>query len=137
MPSSWKLRRVALLSTDVSEERILSIIRVSRISELGPTVVTRQNCTAESEPALSIGYWKENNLNLRAKPIKYSVNPQRLSKCSGATLANMVGIVRLQTKSHVAFITIDYKLQEYYFLFNIIAVSNISNLNDNRTGSVV
>jgi hypothetical protein len=35
MTSSGMLRRVALLRTDVSEERIASIIRVTRIGELG------------------------------------------------------------------------------------------------------
>jgi hypothetical protein len=32
------LRRVALLGTDVSEERIITIIRVTRIGELGTTL---------------------------------------------------------------------------------------------------
>jgi hypothetical protein len=35
MASSGLLRRVALVSTDVSEERSASIIRVTRIGELG------------------------------------------------------------------------------------------------------
>jgi hypothetical protein len=34
------LRRVALIGTDVSEEHIASIIRVTRISELGALAVT-------------------------------------------------------------------------------------------------
>jgi hypothetical protein len=34
------LRRVALVRTDVSEERIASIIRVTRIGELGTLAVT-------------------------------------------------------------------------------------------------
>jgi hypothetical protein len=34
MPSSGVLRRVALVRTDVSEERIASIIRATRIDEL-------------------------------------------------------------------------------------------------------
>jgi hypothetical protein len=38
MASSGMLRRVALAKTDVSEERIASIIRVTRISELGTTL---------------------------------------------------------------------------------------------------
>jgi hypothetical protein len=37
MPSSLMLRRVALVRTDVSEERSASIIRVTRIGELGTT----------------------------------------------------------------------------------------------------
>jgi hypothetical protein len=35
MPSSGMLRRVALVRTDVSEERFTSIVRVTRIGELG------------------------------------------------------------------------------------------------------
>jgi hypothetical protein len=39
MASSVKLRRVALVRTDVSEELNTSIIRVTRIGELGTTLV--------------------------------------------------------------------------------------------------
>jgi hypothetical protein len=35
MASSWMLRRLAIVKTDVSEERRASIIRVTRIGELG------------------------------------------------------------------------------------------------------
>jgi hypothetical protein len=38
MPSSVTLRRVALVISDVSVERIASIIRATRITELGTTV---------------------------------------------------------------------------------------------------
>jgi hypothetical protein len=38
MPNLWMLRRVALVRADVSEEHIVSIIRVRRISELGTTL---------------------------------------------------------------------------------------------------
>jgi hypothetical protein len=38
MPSSGMLRLVALVRTDVSEERSASIIRVTRIGELGTTL---------------------------------------------------------------------------------------------------
>jgi hypothetical protein len=40
MASSGTLRRVALVITDVSEERSASIIRVTRIGELGTFAVT-------------------------------------------------------------------------------------------------
>jgi hypothetical protein len=40
MPSSGMLRRVALVRTDVSEELSASIIRVTRIGELGTLAVT-------------------------------------------------------------------------------------------------
>jgi hypothetical protein len=45
MPSSWMLRREALIRTDVSEERIVSIIRVTRIDELGTLAVTSNRNT--------------------------------------------------------------------------------------------
>jgi hypothetical protein len=37
MPSSGTLRCVALIRTDVSDERFVTIIKVTRISELGTT----------------------------------------------------------------------------------------------------
>jgi hypothetical protein len=40
MSSSWMLRRVALVRTDVSEEPSASIIKVIRIGELGTLAVT-------------------------------------------------------------------------------------------------
>jgi hypothetical protein len=40
MASSWMLRHVALLKTDVSEELEASVIRVTRIGELGTLAVT-------------------------------------------------------------------------------------------------
>jgi hypothetical protein len=43
MPSSGMLRRVAHVRTDVSEELITSIIRVTRIGELGTLAVTSRD----------------------------------------------------------------------------------------------
>jgi hypothetical protein len=43
MPSSGMLRPVALVRTDVSEESIASIIRVTRIGELGTTLAVTSN----------------------------------------------------------------------------------------------
>jgi hypothetical protein len=40
MPSSGILHRVALIRTDVSEERIASIIRVTRMCKLGTTLAS-------------------------------------------------------------------------------------------------
>jgi hypothetical protein len=39
----WLLRRVALVRTDVSEEHISSIIKVTRIGELGTTLAATIN----------------------------------------------------------------------------------------------
>jgi hypothetical protein len=39
MPSSGMLRCVALVRTDFSEHRIISIMRLERIGELGTTLV--------------------------------------------------------------------------------------------------
>jgi hypothetical protein len=43
MPSSWVLRRVALVLYDVSEKRSASIVRVTRIDELGTTLAETSN----------------------------------------------------------------------------------------------
>jgi hypothetical protein len=43
MASSGMLRRVALVRTDVSEELSASIIKVTRIGELGTTLVVTSN----------------------------------------------------------------------------------------------
>jgi hypothetical protein len=54
MASSVMLRRVALVRTDVSEELSASIVRVTRIGELGTTLAvtsdrrTRRNFTEEA-----------------------------------------------------------------------------------------
>jgi hypothetical protein len=46
MASYGMLRRVALVRTDVSEELSASIVRVTRIGELGTTLdVTTNRCT--------------------------------------------------------------------------------------------
>jgi hypothetical protein len=45
MPSSGMLRRVALVRTDVSEQRISSAKRVTRIGELGTLLVTSDRNT--------------------------------------------------------------------------------------------
>jgi hypothetical protein len=43
MASSWMLRRVAFVRTDVSEELSTSFIRVTRIGELGTTLAVNTN----------------------------------------------------------------------------------------------
>jgi hypothetical protein len=60
MVSSGMLRRVALVRTDVSEELSASVIRVTRISELGTTLaVTSNRRTLRSAKFLrNVGYYK-------------------------------------------------------------------------------
>jgi hypothetical protein len=43
MASSWILRRVALVRIDVSQQLIASIIRVTRIGELGTRLAVTSN----------------------------------------------------------------------------------------------
>jgi hypothetical protein len=43
MPSSEVLRHVALVRTEVSEENIASVIRMTRIGELGTTLAVTSN----------------------------------------------------------------------------------------------
>jgi hypothetical protein len=45
MPSSWMLCRVALVRTDGSEERNISIIKVTRIGELGKLAISSNRRT--------------------------------------------------------------------------------------------
>jgi hypothetical protein len=54
MAFSGTLRRVTLVRNDVSEELSASIIRVTRIGELGTTlVVTSNRCTLHAEGNIS------------------------------------------------------------------------------------
>jgi hypothetical protein len=46
MPSAGMLRRVALVRTDVLEEHSASIIRVTRIGELGTMLAVSSNRSA-------------------------------------------------------------------------------------------
>jgi hypothetical protein len=48
MPSAGILRPVDLVRTDVSEEHIASIIRVTRVGELGVTLAVTSNQLANS-----------------------------------------------------------------------------------------
>jgi hypothetical protein len=54
MPSSGMLRRVSLVKTDISEELIDSIIRVTRIGELGTTIAVTSNRWANVVPSSPI-----------------------------------------------------------------------------------
>jgi demethoxyubiquinone hydroxylase (CLK1/Coq7/Cat5 family) len=66
MPSSGMLRRVALVRSDVAEERSFSIIRVTRIGELGLTlVVTGSRSTLQRNTIkVHIGPTQRNDSNI-------------------------------------------------------------------------
>jgi hypothetical protein len=53
MQSSWILRLVSLVRTDVSEESITSIIRVTRFGELGTNLAVASYCFVPSAQILS------------------------------------------------------------------------------------
>jgi hypothetical protein len=52
MVSSWVLRRVTLVRSDVSEELSASFIRVPRIGELGATLAVTSNRRTRRELVL-------------------------------------------------------------------------------------
>jgi hypothetical protein len=52
LPSSGMLRRVALVRADVSDESISSIIKVTRIGELGTTLAENSNCSTLQRNAI-------------------------------------------------------------------------------------
>jgi hypothetical protein len=51
MPSLRKLSHVALVRTDGSEESIVSIIRVTKVGELGTTLAVTSNRSARTSLA--------------------------------------------------------------------------------------
>jgi hypothetical protein len=58
MPSSGTLRRVAFVRTDVSEERIASIMSVTKFGELGTSIVVtgNRNITKSINHSISGGH---------------------------------------------------------------------------------
>jgi hypothetical protein len=56
MSSSWTLRRVSLVRTDILEEFSTSVIRVTRIGELGTTLAVTSNRCTQSASVASYGY---------------------------------------------------------------------------------
>jgi hypothetical protein len=59
MPSSGMLHRVALVRADVSEELSASIIRVTRIGELGTTLAVT-GVTSQKTAFFIVLFWSEN-----------------------------------------------------------------------------
>jgi hypothetical protein len=70
MASSGMLRRVALVITDISEEPSASLIRVTRISELGTTLaVTSNRRTLRSVPFFIVTAVKTSNLKCKCNEL--------------------------------------------------------------------
>jgi hypothetical protein len=74
MPSTGMLRRVALVGTDISEEQSVSIIRVTRIGELGTLAVTSNRrtlhgVTYENTAFFIVTTVKTSNLNYRSRQL--------------------------------------------------------------------
>jgi hypothetical protein len=60
MASSGNLRRVTLVRTDISEELSVSFISVTRIGELGTSVLTRATLHNFAEDAILLSHRREN-----------------------------------------------------------------------------
>jgi hypothetical protein len=109
MPSSVVLRRVALVRTDVSEERTASIIRMKRIGELWTLSVTSNRRTL----------WRNTSINYSSSPILITLTmaaipPKRrfLQKPRGVTFQKTAFfIVTIVTTSNVAYFNIFSRLR--------------------------
>jgi hypothetical protein len=89
------LRRVALVSTDVSEERIAYIIRVTVIGELGRTLAITIKRSAR---ILHANYWSKFTVNTtcaklqeRTNSVAFSPQPTERSPLFGLIIANFCG----------------------------------------------
>jgi hypothetical protein len=85
MASSWMLRRVALVRTDVSEELSASIIRVTRFGELGTTLAVTSNRNSSSLPRLLLA-----DKGLQLQELSADVTPNVLNLHSKAQPVNAV-----------------------------------------------
>jgi hypothetical protein len=80
MVSFGMLRCVVLVRTDVSEERIASIIRVTKIDELGttPAVTSSRRCVRpkrhQSSTAGRFLGWSRTECNIKMDPLEIGVS---------------------------------------------------------------
>jgi hypothetical protein len=86
MVYSGLLRRVALVITDVSEEPGASFIRVTKIGELGTTVLTRDTRRNNPEDIILHSHRRE---NLKSYIMKHNVHIKASESFSTAYLINL------------------------------------------------
>jgi hypothetical protein len=90
MVSSWMLRGVALVRTDVSEELRASYIRVTRISELGTLAIT-SNRFLRSVRRLLV------TANVPSSPILVTLMKEALSSSETSFLQEPHGVTSQRT----------------------------------------
>jgi hypothetical protein len=81
MASSGMLRRVALVITDVSEEPVASITRVTRIGELGTTLPLTSNRSTLRRNTKFLGRYTGQPLQLRYVPVLVYALAEAISLC--------------------------------------------------------
>jgi hypothetical protein len=73
MVFSGMLRRVALVGTDVSEEHIATIIRMTRIGELGTTLAVTSNRRTLRAFLRNVGSYRATRRNILGDTILHSL----------------------------------------------------------------
>jgi hypothetical protein len=91
MPSSGMLRRVVLIKTDVSEEHIASVIKVTRISELGKLAVTSNQSMLQRNTGSPSQCTSVASCTVPGLPILVTLTMEaiRSSKCHGSCKSHM------------------------------------------------
>jgi hypothetical protein len=74
MPSSGMLHRVSLVRIDVSEERIASITRITRIGELGTTLAVTSNRSSVGITGVTRRNIPENGIHHSRRRENLSIN---------------------------------------------------------------
>jgi hypothetical protein len=103
MPSSEMLRRVALVRTDVSAKRITSIIKVTRIGELGTLAVTSNRSTLRrvlQSPATT------NNVSSSPIVVTLMMEAMRSDETSGCYKSHFLQESHGVTSQKTAFLTV-------------------------------
>jgi hypothetical protein len=98
MPSSWMLRRAALVRTDVSEERSASIIRGTRIGELGTKLVVSSNGRTLC-PRRRHSSGIEMFLGITGRPVVLYPELGQVGRASGFPWESMRGVVRTAART--------------------------------------